>query len=463
MAVRARGTDGARRTRHRRPDARRPASKLRIPRAGRPERSARHRGPASCAGRGAICAIPRRHGCAARAGAAFARARSAVYASGRSDRPRARRTKRRRRDADGLGQDALLQRAHPPGHPGGPVHARAVSFSDQGARAGSARRIASDGGARRRRGRRRHRRLHVRRRHAAGCAARDPRPRACRPEQPGHGPLRDPAAPSAVGEAVREPALRRHRRVARVSRRLRQSPRQHRAPIAPRLPALRIGPDLHLLVGDDRQPARAGGTARRRTVRAGGSKRRSAWREVLRLRQSARRQRATRYPALVSGRNAPRRHRVPQARAAADRLCAEPALDGDSHDLPERGVPEPSGTRTTSFAAIEAAICRSAAARSSAACATAMCAAWCPPTRSSSGSTSDRSMPRSWRDIPARLPAPGSAPAVPAAAAAGRRRCSSRRARRSTSSSSAIPTTFSARRQSTRSSIPTTCTSSSIT
>ena len=34
-------------------------------------------------------------------------------------------------------------------------------------------------------------------------------------------------------------------------------------------------------------------------------------------------------------RNAPRRVRIPEAQPAADRLCAEPALDRDSDDLPE--------------------------------------------------------------------------------------------------------------------------------
>ena len=55
------------------------------------------------------------------------------------------------------------------------------------------------------------------------------------------------------GRAVREPALRRRRRAARVSRRVRQPSGQRAAPAAPHLPALRVGSDLHLLVGDDCQ------------------------------------------------------------------------------------------------------------------------------------------------------------------------------------------------------------------
>ena len=121
-----------------------------------------------------------------------------------------------------------------------------------------------------RRGRRRgDRRAHLRRRHAAGCAPHHPHARAHRPQQSRHGALGDPAAPSAMGEAVREPRLRRHRRTARVSRRVRQPPDQRAAAAAAHLPALRIESAVHLLVGDDRQSRGAGRTARGETVRAG--------------------------------------------------------------------------------------------------------------------------------------------------------------------------------------------------
>ena len=110
------------------------------------------------------------------------------------------------------------------------------------------------------------RRLHLRRRHAAGRAARHPRAGARRAQQSRHAALGDPAAPSAMGEAVRESALRRHRRAARVSRRLRQSPREHHAPAAARVPALRLATDVHLLLGDDRESARAGRAADRATT-----------------------------------------------------------------------------------------------------------------------------------------------------------------------------------------------------
>ena len=169
--------------------------------------------------------------------------------------------------------DAILQ---------GSVGARAVSLSDQGAGAGSARRAARPGRADRRAGSRRapggveregaaDRRLHLRRRHAAGRAARHPHPRAHRAQQPRHAARRDPAAPSALGEAVREPALRRDRRAARLPRRLRQPPRQHPAAAAARLPALRLVAGVRLHVGDDRQP----GAARRAAHRDADGARRS--------------------------------------------------------------------------------------------------------------------------------------------------------------------------------------------
>ena len=74
----------------------------------------------------------------------LARHLPALHASGRSHRPRARRPARRRHHADGVRQDALLQRARPQRDSAGPVEPRAVSLPDQGARAGSARRAAGD-------------------------------------------------------------------------------------------------------------------------------------------------------------------------------------------------------------------------------------------------------------------------------------------------------------------------------
>ena len=77
-------------------------------------------------------------------------------------------------------------------------------------------------GAGERRRRRGDRRPHLRRRHAGRRAPDDSHARARRAQQSRHAARGHPAASSALGEAVREPALRRHRRAARVSRRVRQ-------------------------------------------------------------------------------------------------------------------------------------------------------------------------------------------------------------------------------------------------
>ena len=237
----------------------------------------------------------------------------------------------------------------------------------------------------------RDRRVHLRRRHAAGCAARDSRPRARRAEQSGHGALRHPAASSAMGEALREPALCRDRRAARVSRRVRQSSHERAAPPQSDLPALRIDADVRLLVGDDRQPARAGRGARRAAVRAGLGERCAARREVLPLRQPAGRQRAARHPAVVSGRNTAARVRVPEAEAADDRVRAEPPRDGDPDDVSQGRLRRPPGHRRTRSAATGAGICRSGGARSRRGFARAASAPWSRPTRWSWASTSARS------------------------------------------------------------------------
>ena len=288
----------------------------------------------------AVRAVSGRARRAAASGAARARHRPALHASGRGHRARARRPQRRHRHADGVGQDALLQRAGAAEHPRGPVDARAVSVSDEGARAGSARRAASAG------------RASSAARAAAtigvftydGDTPQDAR-RAIRGRA--HVVLSNP-------DMVHSGILPHHPRWAKLFENLKfvvidelhayrgvfgSHLGEHPAAAAARVPALRIGSDVHLLVGDDRESARAGRAADRRAVRARREERRAARREVLSLRQSAGRQRAARHPAVVSRRNAPRRDRVPEARPAADRLRAEPAVDRDPDDLPEGRVP----------------------------------------------------------------------------------------------------------------------------
>ena len=172
-----------------------------------------------------------------------------------------------RHHADRVGQDAVLQPAGARSRPEEPGDARALPVSDQGAGAGPDGRTARAGRASIGEvGGDRDRRAHLRRRYAAGCAAHDPHPRAHRAQQPRHGALGHPAAPSALGEAVREPAVRGDRRTARLPRRVRQPPDQRAAPAAADLPPLRIGSAIHLLVGDHRQSLGAGGAARRETL-----------------------------------------------------------------------------------------------------------------------------------------------------------------------------------------------------
>ncbi len=75
-----------------------------------------------------------------------------------------------------------------------------------------------------------------------------------RAQQPRYVAFGDPAAPSQVGEAVRESAVHRDRRTACLPRRLREPSGERPAATAPYLPALWVSSGLHLLVSDHRQP-----------------------------------------------------------------------------------------------------------------------------------------------------------------------------------------------------------------
>ena len=144
----------------------------------------------------------------------------------------------RRRHADRLRQDALLQPARPPDDPRRP-EARALYLFPTKALAQDQMQelhaLVSDLGAR-------HRHVHLRRRYAWRRSPQGARGGARRRHEPGHAPHRHPAPPHQVGEALREPALRRHRRAAPVSRRLRQPRRERHPAPAPRLPLLRLRP-----------------------------------------------------------------------------------------------------------------------------------------------------------------------------------------------------------------------------
>ena len=279
------------------------------PRPARHSRPSCDRGSAPARRRRAVDAVSGGARQPAQTGAPVARHRTAVYASGRDDRARAGRPSYRRDHADRVGQDAVLQRPGPARDSPGSVEPGAVSLPDESARAGSARRAPGDVRHDRPRRGRADWRLHLRWRYAAGRAPDDPVARAPGAQQPRHGALGHPAAPSAVGEAVREPALRDHRRAARLSRRVRQPSLQRAAAAAADLPALRVEPGVSLLVGDDREPARAGRAADGTAVRAGGQERRAARREVLRVRQPAGRQSPAGHPPFVPERDAARRRR----------------------------------------------------------------------------------------------------------------------------------------------------------
>ena len=86
-----------------------------------------------------------------------------------------------------------------------------------------------------------------------------------RRHEPGHAPLGDPAPPHEVVPALRAAPGHRHRRAAHVSRRVRQPRRQRPAAAPPALRPLRQPPGHRVLLGDDREPGRAGGDADRAT------------------------------------------------------------------------------------------------------------------------------------------------------------------------------------------------------
>src|SRR2546430_12571554 len=113
---------------------------------------------------------------------------------------------RRRRHADRVGQDPLLQPPRAPVLAAAPRRARPVPLSHEGARPGPARGARGAG-----EGPTRDEDVHVRRRYAPGCAARRPRAGEPRADEPRYAPLRDPAAPYEVGDPLPKSPVRRHR------------------------------------------------------------------------------------------------------------------------------------------------------------------------------------------------------------------------------------------------------------
>ena len=84
-----------------------------------------------------------------------------------------------------------------------------------------------------------------------------------RRHEPGHAPLGDPPPSHQVVPALRAGPGDRDRRAPHLPGRVRE-PRRERAPAAPAaVRPLRLEPDHRVLVGDDREPGRAGGAAHR--------------------------------------------------------------------------------------------------------------------------------------------------------------------------------------------------------
>ena len=212
-----------------------------------------------------------------------ARDRAAVHPPGGGDRGRPCRRGRRRRHADGVGQDAVLRPARPPGDRRGPGRPRPVPVPDEGPRPGPGDGVRRAVGG----GRPVDHHLHLRRRHAGPDPVGGPRRRAGRRDQPGHAPLGDPSPSHEVVPAVRAAPAHRHRRAPHVPRRVRRPRRQRPAPAAADLRALRQPAGHRVLLGDDREPGRARHDAHRATGTARRSQRRAGRRAPRPARRSA--------------------------------------------------------------------------------------------------------------------------------------------------------------------------------
>ena len=128
---------------------------------------------------------------------------------------------------------------------------RAVPVSDEGARPGPGPRAS------RVRASQRDPTRDLRRRYASQRARRDPQAQQPHPHQPGHAPRRDPPPPRQLGRPAREPRVRRRRRGARLSRRVRLARRQRAAAAAARRGDPRHRAAVPARERDDRQPDRA--------------------------------------------------------------------------------------------------------------------------------------------------------------------------------------------------------------
>ena len=232
----------------------------------------------------------------------------------------------------------------------------------------------------------------------------DPRARQRPAHQPRDAARGDPPVTRPLGDVPAAPALRRRRRAAHAARRLRQPRRARAAPAASAVRALRRRPDVLLHQRDHRQPGRArvaalraaGRGDRRRRLAAGRAQLRGvATTAARRAHRHARPRPTSRPPMLlvaVRGRRSSdaRLHPQPPGRRAGrrprPRRCSAERARGRARG---GGVPRRLPAPTS-------------AASSRSSWPTARSAAWSPPTRSSSGSTSARSTPWCSTASPAR-------------------------------------------------------------
>ena len=185
------------------------------------------------------------------------------------------------------------------------------------------------------------------------------------PDQPGHAPRRRAPAPRPLGRRALEPALRRRRRGARLSRRLRLARGECAPPPATARPRIRVGAAVRARVGDDREPRTAGRVAARRAGDRGRQRRCAGDRADDRALEPRADRRGARRPRERSRRRvAPARR--PRRRGPADDLLREEP-QGSRADPPLRVGPARAGAGRAPARRTAPATRRPSAARSSSA------------------------------------------------------------------------------------------------
>ncbi len=204
-----------------------------------------------------------------------ARHRRPLRPAGRDVGGGSARRERHRHDRHGVGEVARLQPSRPRHDRARADRPGAVPLPDEGADPGSGEEHHAPPARRDPSG-------DLRRRHRARAPRADPPHGERDPHEPRHAARRDPAPPRSLGRRPPQPALRRRRRGARLSGRLRLA-RRKRAPAAEAAgPGLRLAAALPARLRHDRESRRArarahgGGGDRDRDghLGAGGARRR---------------------------------------------------------------------------------------------------------------------------------------------------------------------------------------------